>query len=110
LTQETFITPIQEDIQKVEARMLLQSNGHHPELGVALKHLLFSGGKRMRPAVALLTGGMLGAEKGRLITLGAAIEMLHTATLVHDDLIDGRDRFDTRYAPFFGNLSDHREW
>lgn len=89
MTQDTFIAPIQEDIQEVEARMLLQSNGHHPELGVALKHLLFSGGKRMRPAVALLTGGMLGAEKDRLITLGAAIEMLHTATLVHDDLIDG---------------------
>ncbi|MCK4975295.1 MAG: polyprenyl synthetase family protein [Anaerolineales bacterium] len=89
MTQDTFITLIQEDIQQVEARMLLQANGHHPELGVALKHLLFSGGKRVRPAVALLTGGMLGAEKERLITLGAAIEMLHTATLVHDDLIDG---------------------
>jgi len=36
-----------------------------------------------------LTGGMLGADKGRLITLSAAIELLHTATLVHDDLIDG---------------------
>ncbi len=89
MTQDTFIALIQDEIQQVEERMLLQSNGHHPELGAALKHLLFSGGKRMRPAVALLTGGMLGAEKDRLITLGAAIEMLHTATLVHDDLIDG---------------------
>ena len=89
MTQDTFIALIQDEIQQVEERMLLQSNGHHPELGAALEHLLFSGGKRIRPAVALLTGGMLGAEKDRLITLGAAIEMLHTATLVHDDLIDG---------------------
>lgn len=89
MAQDTFIAQIQDEIQQVEERMLLQSNGHHPELGAALKHLLFSGGKRMRPAVALLTGGMLGADKERLITLGAAIEMLHTATLVHDDLIDG---------------------
>jgi len=69
--------------------MRSQANGHHPDLGVALHHLLSSGGKRVRPAVALLTGGMLGADLERLITLGAAIELLHTATLVHDDLIDG---------------------
>lgn len=69
--------------------MQAQSQGHHSELGAALSHLLSSGGKRVRPAVALLTGGMLGADKGRLITLSAAIELLHTATLVHDDLIDG---------------------
>lgn len=69
--------------------MLSQADQHHPDLGNALEHLLSSGGKRIRPAVALLTGGMLGADIERLITLGAAIELLHTATLVHDDLIDG---------------------
>lgn len=69
--------------------MLAITDQHHPELGAALEHLLSSGGKRIRPAIALLTGGMLGAEAERLITLGSAIELLHTATLVHDDLIDG---------------------
>ena len=69
--------------------MRAESDGHHPDLGAALDHLLASGGKRVRPAVALLTGGMLGADPDRLITLAAAIELLHTATLVHDDLIDG---------------------
>jgi geranylgeranyl pyrophosphate synthase len=67
----------------------MQAEGHHPELGAALNHLLGSGGKRVRPAVALLTGGMLGAQREELITLSASIELLHTATLVHDDLIDG---------------------
>lgn len=66
-----------------------QAADHHPDLGAALDHLLSSGGKRVRPAVALLCGGMLGASSERLVTLAAAIEMLHTATLVHDDLIDG---------------------
>ncbi|MBP1702482.1 MAG: polyprenyl synthetase, partial [Chloroflexi bacterium] len=66
-----------------------QADRHHPELGAALEHLLSSGGKRIRPAVALLTGGMLGANSEQLVTLGAAIELLHTATLVHDDFIDG---------------------
>lgn len=69
--------------------MLAQSIGNHPDLGAALGHLLSSGGKRVRPAVALLTGGMYGGDMEKLIILGASIEMLHTATLVHDDLIDG---------------------
>lgn len=89
MTPTTFITPVQDKVRLVEARMLAVSNGHHPELKAALDHLLSSGGKRVRPVVALLTGGMLGADPERLITLAAAIELLHTATLVHDDLIDG---------------------
>src|SRR3990172_8268826 len=89
LTTATFFSPVQESLRLVERRMRAQSDGHHPDLAAALKHLLSSGGKRVRPAVALLTGGMLGAGRDRLVTLSAAIELLHTATLVHDDLIDG---------------------
>lgn len=89
LATPTFFTPVQPLIEEVEVLMRAQGHGHHSELGAALDHLLSSGGKRIRPAVALLTGGMLGAEKNRLVTLAAAIELLHTATLVHDDLIDG---------------------
>lgn len=84
-----FMTPVQDLIPRVEERMQRQAIGHHPDLGAALQHLLSSGGKRIRPAVALLTGMMLGAEIEDLITLSASIELLHTATLVHDDLIDG---------------------
>ena len=89
LATTTFLSPVQELIQQVEERMRVQSKGHHSELGAALDHLLASGGKRVRPAVTLLMGGSLGAETDRLITLAAAVELLHTATLVHDDLIDG---------------------
>jgi len=62
---------------------------HHPALAEAIDHLLDSGGKRIRPTIVLLIGNMLGADLKRVITHAAAIEMLHTATLVHDDLIDG---------------------
>ena len=89
LTQVNFITPIQERIFEVEEKIRVQTDGNNPELRAALQHLLSSGGKRIRPAVALLTGGMFGADTEKLVTLGAAIELLHTATLVHDDLIDG---------------------
>ncbi len=84
-----FFTPVQAIIPKVEELMRAQAEGHHPDLGAALEHLLSSGGKRIRPAIALLTGGMFGGNQEKLITLAAAIELLHTATLVHDDLIDG---------------------
>lgn len=84
----SFLAPIQEPLQKVEALMLAQADQHHPDIYAALKHLLSSGGKRLRPAIILLTGKLLGGEEDQLITLASAIELLHTATLVHDDLID----------------------
>jgi geranylgeranyl pyrophosphate synthase len=89
LTKIHFLSSVQEQIDKVEELMQVQAQGHHSELEAALEHLLSSGGKRVRPAVTLLTGLMLGADEENLITLSAAIELLHTATLVHDDLIDG---------------------
>ena len=69
--------------------MRAQADGRHPDLGAALDLLLSAGGKRVRPALTLLAGRMLGAPANRMVTLAAAIELLHTATLVHDDLIDG---------------------
>ena len=85
----TFTTPVQEQIKLVEERIRAQADDHHPDLRAALEHLLSSGGKRVRPTVVLLVGNMLGASEDKLVTLGAAVELLHTATLVHDDLIDG---------------------
>lgn len=84
-----IFAPVQDQIDRVEARLRAQSDGEHSELNAALMHLLASGGKRVRPALTLLAGGLFGADAERLITLAAAIELLHTATLVHDDLIDG---------------------
>jgi geranylgeranyl pyrophosphate synthase len=89
LSAVTFFSPIQEQIKLVEERMRTQAEESHPDLRAALEHLLSAGGKRIRPTLGLLVGNMLGAEEWRLVTLGAAVELLHTATLVHDDLIDG---------------------
>jgi geranylgeranyl pyrophosphate synthase len=84
-----FSTLVQDDIQSVEALMRKQAEGRHEDLAAALDVLISSGGKRIRPTITILVGRMLGAAHQQLITLAAAIEMLHTATLVHDDLIDG---------------------
>jgi len=85
----TFFSPVQEQIKLIEERMRIQADESHPDLRAALEHLLAAGGKRVRPTLGLLVGNMLGAPSDKLVTLGAAVELLHTATLVHDDLIDG---------------------
>ena len=85
----SFISPVQAKLQLVEARLQSQADGRHPDLRAALGQILAAGGKRIRPTITLLVGNMLGAPEDKLVTLGAAMELLHTATLVHDDLIDG---------------------
>ncbi len=89
LNAVTFLTPVTEEIKLVEERMRAQADKAHPDLRAALEHLLKAGGKRIRPTLGLLVGNMLGAPLEKVVTLGAAVELLHTATLVHDDLIDG---------------------
>lgn len=85
----TFLSPVTQEIKLVEERMRTQADESHPDLRAALEHLLAAGGKRIRPTLSLLVGNMLDAPLEKLVTLGAAVELLHTATLVHDDLIDG---------------------
>lgn len=90
MSATTFFTSVQDQLQFVEQRIRSQAGEeHHPDLRSALEHLLAAGGKRIRPTLGLLVGNMLGAPEEKLITLGASVELLHTATLVHDDLIDG---------------------
>ncbi len=83
-----YLAPVQREMLRVEDLIRAQADSHHSGLKSALELLLSAGGKRIRPTITLLVGRMLGAPLERLITLAAAIELLHTATLVHDDLID----------------------
>jgi geranylgeranyl pyrophosphate synthase len=84
----TISDQIEARLRQVEALIESYVDSNHSALAMALYQLVASGGKRIRPKVALLTGKMLGADPDKLLSLAAAIEMLHTATLVHDDLID----------------------
>jgi geranylgeranyl pyrophosphate synthase len=89
LSEVGFLSYLDDQLAKVDQKMLARSAGYHPDLIAALEHLLESGGKRIRPSITLVMGSLLGAEEEKLISLSASIELLHTATLVHDDLIDG---------------------
>jgi geranylgeranyl pyrophosphate synthase len=84
---EIFL-PVQEDLAKVEEIMRASVQSPNPYLAAALEQILSAGGKRIRPAISLLAGKMLDGPAERIHLLAASVEVLHSATLVHDDLID----------------------
>ena len=80
---------IAEELHQVDAKMQADEEVFKPLAG-AVNLLVNSGGKRLRPALALLTGKLYpAADSYAVVSLAAAVEMLHSATLVHDDVIDG---------------------
>jgi geranylgeranyl pyrophosphate synthase len=84
-----LLEPLSDDLERVEQRLLEPVHADYPQLTAVLQNLLGSGGKRLRPALALLAGSFYPTDRDKLVSLAASVEMLHTATLVHDDLIDG---------------------
>jgi geranylgeranyl pyrophosphate synthase len=88
-TSAELFAPVQEELAAVEARLREAAQDQHDALTAATARLLSSGGKRIRPAMSLLTASVFEADLDLAVSLASAVEMLHTATLVHDDLIDG---------------------
>lgn len=68
-------------------------------LHAAMRHLLFPGGKRLRPALALAAAEAVGALPARALPLAAAVELVHTYSLVHDDLPCMDDDVERRGRP-----------
>ena len=64
----------------------------NPLLEQAVEHLLKAPGKQLRPLLVLLSARMVGQVNDKVINVALALEMLHTATLVHDDIVDESDR------------------
>ncbi len=88
--KELFFTDlICDDLGRVEDLLQERYPGQHEAIGVAVDHLVGGGGKRLRPALVILSAYLCGAEMAQAVFVAAAVEMLHTATLIHDDLIDG---------------------
>jgi geranylgeranyl pyrophosphate synthase len=84
----TIYEPIQEDLVRVEDRLRSVGEVDFPQLSKLLDYSLKSGGKRIRPALVLLSGKFYHYDPNYLLPMAAAVEILHTATLVHDDAID----------------------
>jgi octaprenyl-diphosphate synthase len=95
--------PIRADLEKVD-----QEFGHHIQSQVDLipkigRYIQTSGGKRVRPAVLLMAARLSGYQGDRSVLYAAVVEFIHTATLVHDDIID-----DSELRR--GRLAVHSRW
>ena len=79
---------VREDLHAIEREFAVQSGSPVAVVTEIANYLIAGGGKRIRPLLLLLSAKALGATSLSRIRLGAVVEMLHTATLVHDDIID----------------------
>ncbi len=98
-----ILEPIRDELSRVEqefTRHLASRVDLIPEMG---RYVQMSGGKRVRPAVLLLSSRLCGYTGDRAVLNAAVVEFIHTATLVHDDIIDGAE---TRR----GRLTAHSRW
>jgi octaprenyl-diphosphate synthase len=80
---------VRDDLALVEKEIAAQNSAAIEPVAEIASYLREGGGKRMRPALLLLAAGAAGYRGPSAIRMGAVVEMIHSATLVHDDVIDG---------------------
>jgi len=90
-TLESLYQLIQDDLKRVDATILSRIRQDAPLIYDVAHHIIASGGKRIRPAVTLISAQLCGYQGTQHIGLASAVELLHTATLLHDDVVDESD-------------------
>lgn len=76
------------DLRRVEDRLHDETRVNYPFIGEILSELIAGGGKRLRPLILLLAARPFDYDLERLLPAAAGVELLHTASLIHDDTID----------------------
>ncbi|MEL6874278.1 MAG: polyprenyl synthetase family protein [Pseudomonadota bacterium] len=102
---EPLMTLVANDMNAVNSVILDRMQSDIPLIPELAGHLIAGGGKRMRPMLTLAAAKLIGYEGERHFKLAAAVEFIHTATLLHDDVVDGSDlrRGKTAANLIFGN-------
>ena len=109
LKAEPSLTPLMalvaDEMNAVNAVILDRMQSRIPLIPALAGHLIAGGGKRMRPMLTLASAALLGYAGNRHHKLSATVEFIHTATLLHDDVVDGSDlrRGKTTANIVFGN-------
>ena len=84
----SILSPIQNELQAVEVRLRQAVSVEFEPLANVFEVLIGSGGKRIRPALAILATRFYPTDPDKALTLAVTLELVHVATLIHDDLID----------------------
>ena len=84
--------PVQAQLDEVDRRIAAQTRTFDPALEGYVGYAIAGGGKRLRPLVALLSGGATGSLGAAHLELAVIVELIHLATLVHDDIMDDAER------------------
>ncbi|KAA5595942.1 polyprenyl synthetase family protein [Blastochloris sulfoviridis] len=85
---ESLVRLVQPDMERVNATILSRTGSDVTKIPEVANHLISSGGKRLRPMLVLATAQMCGYQGDAQTKIAAAVEFLHTATLLHDDVVD----------------------
>src|SRR5687768_18403887 len=101
------LAPVAEDLARVDALIRRRLDSDVALVRQVAEYLIASGGKRLRPALLLLACGAAGYWEAPRLSLAAVIEFIHTATLLHDDVVDASDlrRGRTTANAAFGNAA-----
>ncbi len=83
-----LLSLVADDMKYVEEKMRSGIASRYQDLQAVVDYLVGAGGKRLRPALTLMAASFYPVDKDKAYSLAASVELLHTATLVHDDLID----------------------
>ncbi len=83
---------VRPDLARVDGIILAKLESRVPLIPELARHLIAAGGKRIRPLLTLLAARLCGYEGERHLGLAACVEFIHTATLLHDDVVDESDR------------------
>ena len=89
VTSASFYTPVESELRELERRMLDVGRGAHPVFRDAVAHLFGTPGKLLRPTLVFLAA-RFGTSQDRevILNLAESLELVHTASLVHDDVVD----------------------
>lgn len=87
-TLDALYQLVRDDLKQVDECILGRVNQEAPLISDVAHHIIASGGKRIRPAITLISAQLCGYRGAQHIDLAAAVELLHTATLLHDDVVD----------------------
>jgi len=88
---ETLVGLVRADMERVNAMILSRTGSEVAMIPEVANHLISSGGKRLRPMLTLATAALSGYAGEGHVKLAASVEFMHTATLLHDDVVDESD-------------------